>query len=81
MKFLIQTRKVNNQRGVNIINSAGDGKDWSNYAHDYADIESAKRECELLIRSGQHKAKNIRIVEVICTFDSVITVETKSEKY
>ena len=46
MKFLIQTRKVNNQRGVNIINSAGDGKDWSNYAHDYADIESAKRESE-----------------------------------
>ena len=82
MKFLIQTRKANNQREfTNMMNSAGDAKDWSNYTHSFEDVESAKRECELIIQSGQHKAKDIRIVEVVCTFDSVITVEAKSEKY
>ncbi|WP_088033497.1 hypothetical protein [Evansella clarkii] len=80
--FLIQIRKENYNRGFqDIINSAGDAKDWFNYQHQYEDIEKAKRECELIIQSGQHKARNIRIVEVVCTFDSEIKVKTNSDKY
>ena len=80
--FLIQTRIENNLRGIgDIINSHGDAKDWSNYQHQFTDIEKAKRECELIIQGGQHKARNVRIVEVVCTFDSKITVNTNSNKY
>lgn len=79
--FLIQTRKENNQRSyADIINSHGDAKDWSNYQHQYEDIEKAKRECELMISTGQYKARNVRILEVVCTFDSEIKVVSNSKR-
>ncbi len=78
MKYLIQTREVNGQEMfANIVNSAGDSRDWSNYTHSFDDVETAKKECELIIKSGQHKAKDVRIVEVVCTFKSVISVESE----
>ena len=80
--FLIQTRKENNQRGFEgVIDGAGDAKEWSNYFAQYEDYQSAKREAELLIQHSQHKAKNVRIVEVVCTFKSEIKVDSNSEKY
>ncbi|MDA1477285.1 hypothetical protein PJ311_18370 [Bacillus sp. CLL-7-23] len=79
--FLIQTRKENNFRGVeDIIDSHGNAKDWSNYQHQFKDIEKAKKECELMISTGQYKARNIRIVEVVCTFDSEIKVSSHSKR-
>lgn len=81
--FLIQLRSENNQRNPidSIMNSAGDSRDWENYTHQYKDIEGAKIECELLIQHSQHKARNVRIVEVVCTFDSEIKVKSNSDKY
>jgi hypothetical protein len=80
--FLIQIRKENNLRGFqDIIDSHGDAKDWNNYQHQFTDIEKAKRECELIIQSGKYKARNVRIVEVVFTFDAKITVNAKSDKY
>ncbi|MEK4030836.1 hypothetical protein MKZ02_20160 [Pseudobacillus sp. FSL P4-0506] len=82
MKFLIQTRKENSLRGFDaIINSAGNAKDWNNYTHSFDDLKKAQSECESLIKGGIHKAENIRIVEVVCTFEANVTVKSKSDKY
>ena len=76
--FLIQIRRENNPR--NILNSHGDSKDWNNYMHQYEDIEKAERECELIISTGKSRAINVRILEVVCIFESEIKVSLKNKK-
>lgn len=76
--FLIQTRSESDDH---IMSSAGDAEDWVNYAHQYRDYTGAARECQALIQGGVCRAKNVRIVEVVCTFDAEVTVVPKSDKY
>lgn len=81
-RFLIQTIKKNARPDiVKMFNSAGDAKDWENYAHSYDTYERAKRECEALIQYGSYKANEVRVIEVVGTFSSEIKVSAKSEKY
>jgi len=75
--FLIQIRRENNPR--NSFDGHSDPKDWDNYMHQYEDIEKAERECELMISTGKFRAINVRILEVVCIFESEIKVSLKSK--
>lgn len=78
--YLIQTRKEKQIRCyTDFMNSPGNAEDWNNYPHQYEDIEKAKEECELLIKSGLHKAENVRILEVVCTFYAEIKVKSNGK--
>jgi len=80
--YLIQIRKMNNKRlsAEDIINGFGSPEDWSNQPTQYRTIKEAIKECESLISCGQRKAHDIRIVEVVCTFESEVKVKVNERK-
>jgi hypothetical protein len=83
--FIIQTRNENQIKGREVSledfkNPQGRATDWVNSHHQYENLEDAKTECESLIKSGRYKADNVRIVEVVCTFESEITVKMQNRK-
>lgn len=81
--YLIQTRIIKHMRELNVLeimgNPAGKPTDWENYTHQYEDIEKAKKECGSLIKSGEHKAEDVRILKVACTFKANIEVLPNEE--
>lgn len=79
--FLIQTRIIKHAREISVLELMGTGKptDWENYPHQYEDIEKAKKECASLIKSGEHKAQDVRILKVACTFKAQIEVLPNEE--
>ena len=81
-KFIIQTRKENNQRSGDIgeaIKTLVKGSDsiWFNKGAEFESAEEAKNKCVSMIEKGFHKAENIRVVEVVCEFTSKIIVDVK----
>ncbi len=76
--YIIQVRTVNEQRGIlNVINALGNPSDWTNYTHQFEDIDSAVNECKIIISQGKYRAKDVRIVEPIVHFQSEIIVTPK----
>lgn len=77
--YLTQIRKENVKRGIDLrdfINGYGRARDWENDLQ-FKDIEDAKRRAESLISSENFKAKDVRIVEVVCTFESEVIVKQR----
>lgn len=81
-KYIIQTRKENNQRGVDVSKAVkemlhGYENLWNNSGAGFESVEEARNKCVSMIENRIHKAENIRVVEVVCEFTSKIIVETK----
>ena len=73
MTFIIQTRQVVNVRGINTSNTNSSGQsDWINQNDTYDNLEEAQQQCKKLIDESCHKASNVRIVSVVCTFETDI---------
>ncbi|WP_077621545.1 hypothetical protein [Sediminibacillus massiliensis] len=79
-RFFIQVRKGPINALDYIMNSAGDTKDWESLPWSFDEYEKAKRECELKIKGG-HRAHDIRVCEVVGTFEAEINVKSSSDKY
>lgn len=81
--FLIQTRITKHTRDINVLEILtkphGKPTDWENYQHQFDNIEDAKKECASLIKSGVHKAGDVRILKVACTFQAQIEVLPNEE--
>lgn len=84
MAYFIQTRKIDKGKILDVqevMYGHSNPALWSNYPHNYTTKEEAIIECELMIKSGQYQAQAVRVVEVVCEFEAVITVNSKSQKY
>lgn len=81
--FLIQTRIVRHMREINVLEILqkphGKPTDWENYPHQFDNVEDAKKECASLIQGGVHKAEDVRILKVACTFKAQIEVLPNEE--
>ena len=75
MAYIIQTKKVVNVRGINSIDSDSTGQsNWINQDETYESIEAAQQQCIKLLEESNYKANNIRIVSVVCTFETDIKI-------
>lgn len=81
--FIIQTRKQSAKRNTEeFFDNNANPENWNNYSSTaYDTIEEAIRECKATITYGCYKAFDVRIVEVVCNFESKVMVSAQSKKY
>lgn len=76
--FVVQTRNVVTLRGDisnEIIKSSND--EWKSQGMDYDTFHNARANALKLIDYGTYKAENVRILEVVCTFESEVKIKEK----
>ncbi|MCM3488800.1 hypothetical protein M3689_05705 [Alkalihalophilus marmarensis] len=77
MSYIIQTRKMNNERGFGIDSMIGiDHENWTNYRGSDT-WEKADTEAKSMIAYSSIKAVDIRVVKVVATYSSKVDVETR----
>lgn len=78
MKYIIQTRKLNNLRKA-FSYDAMTGIDHENWVNQdgYHTQSDAEENATSLIKHGQYKATDVRIVKVVSTFKSTVNVEVE----
>lgn len=78
MTFIIQNRNETPVRGINSSNPLKPHEKWQQYGEDYTSFSLAKNEASKMIKNGNFKADNIRILEVVTTFESELVVKDNS---
>lgn len=80
-RFLIQSQgKPPVGLPVNFLQEASSPSNWFNAEHAYETFEEAALICEKLIKAGNYKAEEARIVEVVGTFSSDVSVTVNKAK-